>query len=77
MQETRDVLVGKRAPHHAASGTRVVENPVTRERLTLLATTKDTRGEFTKFTNEEVPAGALAVTIRNHSCPRVTLWLAE
>ena len=59
------MLEGKKTQHRAASGTRVVENPVTGERLTFLATTEDARGELIKIKNE-VPAGTPGVPMHYH-----------
>ncbi len=50
------MLEGKKTLHRAASGKRVVKNPVVGERLTFLATTKGTCGELIKIKNE-IPAG--------------------
>ena len=54
-----------RSPRPAASLARVIENPVTGERLTFLATTEETGGELLKVKGE-LPAGSPEAPMHYH-----------
>jgi mannose-6-phosphate isomerase-like protein (cupin superfamily) len=54
-----------RAPRCATSLPRTIENPVTGDRTTFLATAEHTNGELLKY-RSEVPAGSLGVPLHYH-----------